>query len=168
MPLPAAPLTLSYWPASGDAVLYDKTCGDVLRKLVALYDDNHIQLDGPTAMAWSEDVVARFEAYGWQVLTVADGNDLDAVEQTLKRQAHQIGTLILEPVNFNCAGLPNSFPALDVMKVNFIGLRHLTEQVFVGAEVLHRNLETGGLPGVPENDVEYSFTSLAVRLGMKF
>ena len=37
-----------------------------LGKLVVLYDDNHIQLDGPTAMAWSEDVLERFEAYGWR------------------------------------------------------------------------------------------------------
>jgi transketolase len=36
-----------------------------LGKLVVLYDDNHIQLDGPTSMAWSEDVPKRFEAYGW-------------------------------------------------------------------------------------------------------
>ena len=45
-----------------------------------LYDDNHIQLDGPTTMAWSEDVTARFDAYGWHTQRVADGNDLDAIE----------------------------------------------------------------------------------------
>ncbi len=50
-----------------------------LRKLIALYDDNHIQLDGPTSMAWSEDVVARFEAYGWHALRVEDGNDVDEI-----------------------------------------------------------------------------------------
>jgi transketolase len=50
-----------------------------LRKLVALYDDNHIQLDGPTSMAWSEDVVARFEAYGWHAVRVEDGNDIEAI-----------------------------------------------------------------------------------------
>ena len=36
-----------------------------LGKLTMLYDDNHVQLDGPTAMAFSEDVPARFDAYGW-------------------------------------------------------------------------------------------------------
>jgi len=51
-----------------------------LGKLVFLYDDNHIQLDGPTTMAWSEDVTARFDAYGWHTQRVADGNDLDAIE----------------------------------------------------------------------------------------
>ena len=55
-----------------------------LRKLVALYDDNHIQLDGPTAMAWSEDVVARFEAYGWHAAHVVDGNDIEEIARAIE------------------------------------------------------------------------------------
>jgi transketolase len=55
-----------------------------LRKLVALYDDNHIQLDGPTSMAWSEDVVARFEAYGWHAQRVEDGNDIEAIAAAIE------------------------------------------------------------------------------------
>jgi transketolase len=55
-----------------------------LRKLVALYDDNHIQLDGPTSMAWSEDVVARFDAYGWHASRVTDGNDIDEIAQAIE------------------------------------------------------------------------------------
>jgi transketolase len=55
-----------------------------LRKLIVLYDDNHIQLDGPTSMAWSEDVTARFEAYGWQTLQVTDGNDLAGIEAAIE------------------------------------------------------------------------------------
>jgi transketolase len=55
-----------------------------LRKLVALYDDNHIQLDGPTAMAWSEDVPARFEAYGWHATRVEDGNDIEAIAAAIE------------------------------------------------------------------------------------
>jgi transketolase len=54
-----------------------------LGKLVFLYDDNHIQLDGPTTMAWSEDVMARFDAYGWHTQRVEDGNDLDAIEAAI-------------------------------------------------------------------------------------
>jgi len=50
-----------------------------LGRLVYLYDDNHIQLDGPTKEAFSEDVPKRFEAYGWHTLTVEDVNDLDAL-----------------------------------------------------------------------------------------
>ena len=55
-----------------------------LGKLVMLYDDNQIQLDGPTAMAFSEDVLARFRAYGWQTLRVKDGNDVGAIEAAIR------------------------------------------------------------------------------------
>ena len=54
-----------------------------LGKLIVLYDDNHIQLDGPTAMAWSEDVLRRFEAYGWGTSRVDDGNDTAAIEAAI-------------------------------------------------------------------------------------
>ncbi len=54
-----------------------------LGKLVVLYDDNHIQLDGPTAMAWSEDVPMRFDAYGWHTQRVADGNDVAAISAAI-------------------------------------------------------------------------------------
>src|SRR6476660_1542198 len=55
-----------------------------LGKLVVLYDDNWIQLDGPTSMAWSEDVTERFDAYGWHTQRVSDGNDLDAIEAAIE------------------------------------------------------------------------------------
>jgi transketolase len=54
-----------------------------LGKLVFLYDDNHVQLDGPTSWAWSEDVTARFDAYGWHTQRVADGNDTDAIDAAI-------------------------------------------------------------------------------------
>ncbi len=56
-----------------------------LGKMTYLYDDNHIQLDGPTAMAWSEDVLGRFDAYGWHTQRVADGNDLDEIIAAIER-----------------------------------------------------------------------------------
>ncbi len=55
-----------------------------LGKLLVLYDDNHIQLDGPTDMAWSEDVLARFDAYGWGTARVDDGNDLAAIDAAIR------------------------------------------------------------------------------------
>jgi transketolase len=55
-----------------------------LGKLLVLYDDNRIQLDGPTEMAWSEDVLKRFDAYGWGVSRVEDGNDLDAIRAAIE------------------------------------------------------------------------------------
>jgi transketolase len=54
-----------------------------LGRLIYLYDDNDISLDGPTAMSFSEDVTKRFEAYGWHVQSVADGNDLAAIETAI-------------------------------------------------------------------------------------
>ena len=54
-----------------------------LGKLVVLYDDNLISLDGPTDLSYTEDVTKRFEAYGWQVQMVHDGNDLEAIEAAI-------------------------------------------------------------------------------------
>ncbi len=53
-----------------------------LGRLIYLYDDNDISLDGPTSMSFSEDRVKRFEAYGWHVQTV-DGLDLEGIEKAL-------------------------------------------------------------------------------------
>ncbi|HEX7596728.1 MAG TPA: transketolase [Polyangia bacterium] len=55
-----------------------------LGKLIWLYDDNRISLDGPTSLAFTEDVGKRFEAYGWQVLRVEKGDtDLEAIDRVL-------------------------------------------------------------------------------------
>jgi transketolase len=56
-----------------------------LGKLIVLYDDNLISLDGPTELSYTEDVTKRFEAYHWQVLSVADGNDLVAIEDAISK-----------------------------------------------------------------------------------
>ena len=56
-----------------------------LGNLIGLFDDNHITIDGPTTLSCSDDVRQRFEAYGWQVLSVADGNDLEAVDRALQQ-----------------------------------------------------------------------------------
>ncbi|MEA5552484.1 transketolase [Anabaena cylindrica UHCC 0172] len=56
-----------------------------LGKLIALYDDNHISIDGSTDVSFTEDVSKRFEAYGWHVLHVKDGNtDLDAISKAVE------------------------------------------------------------------------------------
>jgi len=54
-----------------------------LGKLIYLYDDNGISIEGSTALAFTEDVSRRFQAYGWQVIRVADGNDLDSIETAI-------------------------------------------------------------------------------------
>jgi transketolase len=56
-----------------------------LGKLIALYDDNHISIDGSTDLSFTEDVAKRFEAYGWHVQHVENGNtDLDAVKAAIE------------------------------------------------------------------------------------
>jgi transketolase len=55
-----------------------------LANLIYLYDDNKITIDGSTDLAFTEDVTKRFEAIGWHVLEVADGNDLKAIEKAIK------------------------------------------------------------------------------------
>jgi transketolase len=54
-----------------------------LGKLIVLYDDNKITLSAPAEQSFTEDVSKRFEAYGWQALKVADGNDVEAVSKAL-------------------------------------------------------------------------------------
>jgi transketolase len=54
-----------------------------LGDLIVLYDDNGITIDGSTDLTYSDDVPQRFAAYGWQVLTVDDGNDLSAVDAAI-------------------------------------------------------------------------------------
>ncbi len=62
-----------------------------LGKLIYLYDDNHVTIEGFTSLAFTEEVPKRFEAYGWHTLTVEDGNDLDAIDRAI-RDAQSVGT----------------------------------------------------------------------------
>ena len=57
-----------------------------LDKLVLIYDDNHITIDGPTELALNDDAGARFESYGWHVERVGEiANDVDALEAAIRR-----------------------------------------------------------------------------------
>ncbi len=55
-----------------------------LGKLVVFWDDNHISIDGPTELSFTEDVTARYAAYGWHIDRVDDGNDLEALEAAIQ------------------------------------------------------------------------------------
>jgi len=55
-----------------------------LGKLIYLYDDNHISIDGSTDIAFTEDRLARFTAYNWHVQSVADGNDVEALDAAIQ------------------------------------------------------------------------------------
>jgi transketolase len=61
-----------------------------LGRLVYVYDDNHISIDGPTELAYSDDVAGRFRAYGWHVEELGEvANDTDALEAALRRGAEE-------------------------------------------------------------------------------
>ena len=62
-----------------------------LGKLIYLYDDNHISIEGSTDIAFTENRLTRFEAYGWHVQQVDDGNDLNALEKTIAEAQKEIG-----------------------------------------------------------------------------
>ena len=76
----------------GDGCLQEGVSGEAaslaghlgLGKLIVVYDDNHITIDGETHLSFTEDVLKRYESYGWHTLHVADGdNDVDAIEKAL-------------------------------------------------------------------------------------
>ncbi|WP_163194066.1 transketolase [Clostridium thermarum] len=67
---------------SGEASSLAGTLG--LGKLIVLYDSNNISIEGNTDIAFREDVAKRYEAYGWQVLKVDDGNDLEAIDKAIE------------------------------------------------------------------------------------
>jgi transketolase len=62
-----------------------------LGKLIFLYDDNLISLDGPTDLSYTEDALERFEAYHWHVQRVKDGNDLAAIEAAIEAAKAETG-----------------------------------------------------------------------------
>ncbi len=79
-----------------------------LGKLILIYDDNHITIDGSTDLAFTEDVVARFAAYGWHTQRVADGNDVDAIDAAVNAAKAETGkpSLIAVRTHIGC-GSPN-------------------------------------------------------------
>jgi transketolase len=79
-----------------------------LGKLIFLYDDNHISIEGSTDLAFTENRAARFEAYGWHVQRIEDGNDLKALEEALAAAQKEIGRPSLLAVRTHIGyGSPN-------------------------------------------------------------
>ncbi|HXI84050.1 MAG TPA: transketolase [Verrucomicrobiae bacterium] len=83
----------------GDGDMMEGICSEAaslaahlgLHKLLWIYDNNKISIEGKTSLSFSEDVGARFKAYGWFVQHVADANDLKALNRALKRALKQTG-----------------------------------------------------------------------------
>jgi transketolase len=60
-----------------------------LNKLIVIWDNNRVSIDGPTSLSWSEDVLKRFEAFGWYVQKVEEGYNLQAIEEAIKKAIGQ-------------------------------------------------------------------------------
>lgn len=79
------------WVVAGDGDLMEGISHEAaslaghlgLGRLIVLYDDNDITIDGPASRSCSDDVLGRFTAYGWQTLRVADGNDVEALSTAM-------------------------------------------------------------------------------------
>ena len=78
-----------------------------LGKLVLLYDSNDISLDGDLHQSFSEDVMKRFDAYGWHTILVEDGNDLDAIGDALKAAQQDDRPTLIEVKTVIGYGSPN-------------------------------------------------------------
>jgi transketolase len=79
-----------------------------LGNMIYFYDDNHISIEGDTNLAFNEDVAMRFEAYGWHVQTLPDGNDLEALHQAVKNAKEETERPSLIKVRTHIAfGSPN-------------------------------------------------------------
>ncbi|MFH2092886.1 MAG: transketolase [Pseudomonadota bacterium] len=79
-----------------------------LGKLILIYDDNSITIEGPTSIAFTEDVKAKFEAQNWHVVTVDDGNDLEAIQRAIQAGKDAVSRPTLIKVKTHIAyGSPN-------------------------------------------------------------
>jgi transketolase len=89
---------------------------NALGKLVYFYDDNHITIDGTTAISFTEDRAARFEALGWHVQSVADANDLDALRTAIAAAKEEVSRPSMIVVRSHIAfGAPH---AVDTAKAH--------------------------------------------------
>ena len=85
-----------------------------LGKLIYLYDDNHISIDGTTELAFTEDRAARFEAYGWHVQKISDGNDVDAIDAAIREAKRDPRPSIIMCRTIIGFGAPNKQDTHDV------------------------------------------------------
>lgn len=115
---------------SGEASSLAGTLG--LGKLIVLYDSNNISIEGNTDIAFREDVAKRYEAYGWQVLKVDDGNDTDkvsaAIDEAKKETSKPSLIVVKNIIGFGCTskqgtagvhGSPLGEENIKIMKEEF-------------------------------------------------
>ncbi len=142
-----------------------------LGNIIYLYDDNHISIEGDTSLTFDgEDVTKRFEAYGWYVQSIADGNDLDAISAAVKNAQQETTRPSLIKVRTHIAyGSPNKVDTKEahgaplgeaevkLVKQNLGFNPH--EYFVVPAEVLSYYREKGERGTEPEQEWNELFSS---------
>jgi transketolase len=134
---------------SGEASSLAGTLG--LGKLIVLYDSNNISIEGDTDIAFREDVAKRYEAYGWQVIKVENGNDIDAISNAIddaKREKVKPSIIIVKNViGFGCPakqgkasahGEPLGEENIKALKEN---LRWKLEPSFYVPDEVYKNMD---------------------------
>lgn len=132
-----------------------------LGRLIVLYDDNKIQIDGSTSLAFTEDVGKRYEAYGWQVLTVHDGDSsleslriaieraqADLFRPTLIKVATTIGFGSSKQGTAGVHGAPIGHADLAAMKTAF-GFDE--KEFFVVPDDVHQAYRAAGAAGTAKH-----------------
>lgn len=165
---------------SGEASSLAGTLG--LGKLVVLYDSNNISIEGHTDIAFREDVGRRYEAYGWQVLNIADGNDIDAIEAAIeaaKAETTKPSIIIVKnQIGFGCPakqgkasahGEPLGAENVIAMKEN---LGWKTEPAFYVPDEVYTNMnehiEKGGAKEAAWNELFSSYEKAYPELASEY
>lgn len=145
---------------SGEASSLAGTLG--LGKLIVLYDSNNISIEGNTDIAFREDVAKRYEAYGWQVIKVDDGNDTDKISEAIENAKLETSKpsmiIVKNQIGFGCPakqgkasahGEPLGAENVKALKEN---LNWQLEPAFYVPDEVYSNMEKYILKGIEEEE----------------
>ncbi len=130
-----------------------------LGNMIYLYDDNHISIEGDTAIAYTEDVAKRFEAYGWHVQVIENGNDVEAITKAVQAARDETSRPSLIKVRTHIGyGSPNKVDTPEAhgsplgeeeVKLVKKGFGFDPSQYFVVPEAVAAYYKEAGQKGVP-------------------
>lgn len=145
---------------SGEASSLAGTLG--LGKLIVLYDSNNISIEGNTDIAFREDVAKRYEAYGWQVIKVDDGNDTDKISEAIENAKLETSKpsmiIVKNQIGFGCPakqgkasahGEPLGTENVKALKEN---LNWQLEPAFYVPDEVYSNMEQYISKGIEEEE----------------
>lgn len=145
---------------SGEASSLAGTLG--LGKLIVLYDSNNISIEGNTDIAFREDVAKRYEAYGWQVIKVDDGNDTDKISEAIENAKLETSKpsmiIVKNQIGFGCPakqgkasahGEPLGAENVKALKEN---LNWQLEPTFYVPDEVYSNMEKYISKGIEEEE----------------